>query len=317
MKIEHYLKSKTALVLSALCVTFLWGSAVPLMKVMYDMLGVMPNDTGEQLLFAGYRFTLSGLLILLLLRITGGREMLRLPRVSIAPAMLLGVFQTGLQYTFFSIGIANSTGMEGAIIAGTGTFFQILYARLFIAGSVMRSSQWLGLGIGFFGVLLINIPIGKDTTIDIGIGEVLLLCSVMSAAFGNVYAKMKGGAHNLTQLTGYGMLFGGSALMCIGVVWSGLMPWTITGTEVLLYLYLATLSAIGFLVWNLLMSIHEVTSVSVFMFLIPVFGVLLSGIILHEPLTIQTIVGLVAVALGILIVNGWSFQKKRLAIISR
>ena len=37
---------------------FLWGSAFPFIKLSYAELGIQPQEVGEQILFAGYRFLL-------------------------------------------------------------------------------------------------------------------------------------------------------------------------------------------------------------------------------------------------------------------
>ncbi|MGL4521942.1 MAG: DMT family transporter [Bacilli bacterium] len=304
MNLQKLLQSKKALLWSAIAVTLLWGSAVPLVKVSYQLLDITSTDRSTLMLFAGYRFTLSGLFIFLFMMLVGEKDIFNLRRASVLPALTLGFFQTFLQYVFFYLGLSIATGIEGAIIAGTGTFFQIIYARAFLKTGALAKSQIVGLIIGFCGVLLINIPTGSGLRLDVGLGEGLLLLSVMTAACGNVYARTQAGKHNLTQLTAFGMLFGGLGLTVLGLLGGSVLPWDFTLGTFLLFLYLAALSAIGFVVWNILMSIHEVTSVSAFMFLIPVFGVLFSSLFLNEELTLQIFFGLSAVAFGIMIVNG-------------
>ena len=66
-------KSKTALflqkkpvvaILACFC-CLLWGSAFPSIKIGYQLFHIDSADTGSQLLFAGYRFTLAGILVIL------------------------------------------------------------------------------------------------------------------------------------------------------------------------------------------------------------------------------------------------------------
>ena len=78
-------------------------------------------------------------------------------------------------------------------------------------------------------------------------------------------------------------------------------------------LYLAFISAAAFSLWSLLLTYNPVSSVSVFGFMNPVFGVILSALLLSEkppagPL--RTVAALVLVAAGIVIVNGKVFVKK-------
>lgn len=54
---------KTAVVwLGALICCALWGSAFPCIKIGYQMFEIDAADTAAQILFAGYRFTLAGIL---------------------------------------------------------------------------------------------------------------------------------------------------------------------------------------------------------------------------------------------------------------
>jgi drug/metabolite transporter (DMT)-like permease len=71
-------------------------------------------------------------------------------------------------------------------------------------------------------------------------------------------------------------------------------------------IYLALLSACAYTIWGILLKYNDVSSVSVFGFMTPVFGFVLSSIILKEHLSQQlwlTIIALVLVCLGILCVN--------------
>jgi drug/metabolite transporter (DMT)-like permease len=62
-------------------------------------------------------------------------------------------------------------------------------------------------------------------------------------------------------------------------------------------------SATGFLLWNSVMKVHPVGKVSLFLFLIPLFGSLLSSVLLHESFSPYTLAGLLLVTGGIVIVN--------------
>ena len=58
---------KTAVVwFGALVCCALWGSAFPCIKIGYQMFEIDAADTAAQILFAGYRFTLAGILTVLI-----------------------------------------------------------------------------------------------------------------------------------------------------------------------------------------------------------------------------------------------------------
>ena len=70
-------------------------------------------------------------------------------------------------------------------------------------------------------------------------------------------------------------------------------------------LYLAMVSAVAYSLWGILLKYNPVSRVSVFGFLNPVFGVLLSAIFLQETGTLHasSIAALLLVCLGIYVVN--------------
>ena len=66
-KIKFYTNRRNIVLLATLC-CILWGSAYPSIKIGYSLFNI--NDLGSKLVFAGYRFTLAGILVLLLEAIT-------------------------------------------------------------------------------------------------------------------------------------------------------------------------------------------------------------------------------------------------------
>lgn len=79
-------------------------------------------------------------------------------------------------------------------------------------------------------------------------------------------------------------------------------------------MYLSVLSAAGFALWNTVMKYNAVGKVSLYLFLIPVFGVLLSAVLLDERVSAWIGLSLGLVVAGILIVNrsGQAGNQKRI-----
>ena len=66
MKQSKTMLTKTWAVAALACVCcLLWGSAIPVIKTGYRLMQVDSADTASQIVFAGIRFTLAGLLVLL------------------------------------------------------------------------------------------------------------------------------------------------------------------------------------------------------------------------------------------------------------
>ncbi len=102
--------TKTPMVcLLAMICCLLWGSAFPCIKIGYQLFQIHPDSIGSQLLFAGCRFTLAGILTILIGSLLNRRFLLP-AKTSWSMVAKLGLVQTVLQYILFYIGLANTTG---------------------------------------------------------------------------------------------------------------------------------------------------------------------------------------------------------------
>jgi drug/metabolite transporter (DMT)-like permease len=284
----------------ATAATFLWGSAFPIIKLSYTELTIEKDDLFEQILFAGYRFVLASLLILLFMKLIGRR--IGYQRGSILKVSRIGLFQTLLQYVFFYYGMSGSTGVQGSIIAGTTSFFQILLAHYMYHSDKITLRKITGLIVGFFGVMLVGMTKGA-LTLQFGLAEICLLLAMFFGALGNILSKKESENLDILYMTSYQMLLGGLALLTIGVTATGFIPFEFTGKAAWMMLYLAVLSALGFVLWNTVMKYNKVGSISMYLFLIPVFGVFLSAALLGEELHLFVWAALALVVSGIVIVN--------------
>lgn len=300
MNSKAFFTHPLGLIISAVGATFLWGSAFPFIKLSYERLNIEQTAVGEQLLFAGYRFFLASILMFIMLRLM--KKPLRLQKRDVAPLAKIGLVQTFFQYVFFYIGLGYSTGIQGSIIAGTTSFFQIIFAHFLYEDDRLNRLKITGLLVGFSGVVLVNLPQG-DVQWHFGIGEMLLLFAMASGGLGNILAREGSQRMDVIYLTAYQMLIGSLGLIFIGVVSVGFYPFSFDFISLLILLYLSFLSAAGFILWNNVMKYNQVGKVSLYLFLIPVFGVLLSAILLDEALRFVILFALGFVVSGIIIVN--------------
>ena len=93
--------TKTWVVAALACVCcILWGSAIPVIKTGYRMLQVDSADTASQIVFAGIRFALAGILVLIFASVSERKVML-LDRTVLKYAVPVCLAQTVCQYFFF------------------------------------------------------------------------------------------------------------------------------------------------------------------------------------------------------------------------
>ena len=86
----------------------------------------------------------------------------------------------------------------------------------------------------------------------------------------------------------------------------------ITSGGVLMLVYLSFVSAAAYSLWSTLLKYNDVSTVAVFGFMNPMFGFILSALLLNETSEatgLQAIAAIVLVCAGILIVNAKKKQK--------
>lgn len=288
--------------LSAAFCCLLWGSAYPAIKSGYEIFQIAADDIPSKIVFAGYRFLFAGLL-LLLLAMAQRKPIGRLSSRQFRQLTLLGVTQTSLQYIFFYIGLAFTTGVKGSIMNATGTFFSVLLAHFIYQNDKLSYNKTLGCILGFAGVMVVNFNSGLlDFSFTLaGDGSIVLAAFILSAA--TLYGKRLSQTVDPTVMTGYQLGIGGLVLVIGGYVFGGTLA--VHGlASVAILGYLTLLSSVAFALWSILLKYNRVGMIAPFNFLIPVSGALLSAIFLGENiLEWKYAIALVLVCSGIWWVN--------------
>ena len=287
----------------ALLCCLLWGSAYPAIKSGYALFSIAQTDLPSKLLFAGWRFVLAGGLVLAVAAVMGKpiwQTLARHPR----QLLLLGATQTTLQYVFFYLGLAYTTGIKGSIMNATATFFSVLIAHWLYANDKLTPAKAVGCLIGFAGVLTVTLGNNGELGADfswLGEGSVVLAALILAAA--SIYGKQLSQRMDAMAMTGWQLGLGGVILVVIGGLTGGHMGMPSVEAMALL-LYLAVLSSAAFTLWSLLLKHNRVSQVTIYNFTVPVFGSVLSALFLGETLWAwHYVLALVLVCLGIWLVT--------------
>jgi drug/metabolite transporter (DMT)-like permease len=296
-----YTDTKFVAAIATLC-CLLWGSAYPSIKIGYILFEIASNDTASKILFAGYRFVIAGIILLIIARLFG-KSIFCFSKSGISKLILLGVIQTTLQYIFFYIGVANTTGVKGSVMNSTAAFFSVILAHYIYRNDKLTKTKVIGCMVGFIGVIVVNfntdlLHFSFNFTGD---GFVVIAALIFSVAA--IYSKKLTESMDIMVITGYSLFIGGILLVLLGEVFGGQVShFTLTSSLVLIYL--ALLSSIAFSLWNLLLKYNNVGLVSVYNLLTPIFGSVLSAIFLGETIfELKNIVALLLVCMGIWMVN--------------
>ena len=297
--------TKTAIValLASVC-CILWGSAIPVIKTGYRLMQVDSSDIASQIVFAGIRFTLAGILVLIFASIREKKVMLP-DRTLFKYAVPVCLAQTVVQYFFFYIGGANTSGVKGGIITGLGNFIAILLSCLVFRNERMTRRKIAGCVLGFAGVVVINV---LGNSLDMGfklIGEGFVLIAQLSYGISTVLINLFSRKVSPVVLSGTQFAMGGIVLTLIGLGMGGHLENVTTGGVVIIF-YLAMVSAVAYTLWSVLLAWNDVSKVAIFGFVNPLCGVILSALILGEvkqAFNVGSLAALILVCAGIYIVN--------------
>lgn len=326
---ESRLKGMPAVFTGAIICCALWGGAFPGIKTGYRIMGIGPGDTGLQIIFAGVRFVLAGILAVIIGSILRGHFLKPLSG-SGKKIFILSLLQTFLQYLFFYIGLAHTSGVNGSILVSTNVFVSLLVAALIFKQERMTVWKALGCIIGFMGVVVLNLDGGRLDNGFTFLGEGCMILSTVATSFSAVLIKKYSKYEDPFTLSSYQFMEGGLILFVTGIIiekitGSGntkvidtLKANGETGEMVLILLILAGISAIAYSLWGELLKYNPVSKVTVFGFTIPVFGVLFSLVFLGEKnqhTAGALFLSLLLIAVGTLMVQrpeeGWRKALKR------
>lgn len=306
---QRLTKTWVVAALASVC-CMLWGSAIPVIKTGYRLLSLDSADTASQIVFAGIRFTLAGLLVLVFASVQKKKAMLP-DRKILKSACLVCLAQTVGQYFFFYIGVANTSGVKSGILTGLGNFIAILLACLIFKNERMTGRKMLGCVLGFAGVVVINL---MGNSLDMGftlLGEGCVLISQFAYGMSTVLIHIFSKEVSPVVLSGTQFFIGGILLFLIGIGMGGHLE-QLSGPAVAVILYLAFLSAVAYTLWSVLLTHNDVSKVAIFGFVNPLFSVILSAIVLGEvqqAFQIGSLIALILVCVGIYVVN--APEKKR------
>jgi drug/metabolite transporter (DMT)-like permease len=295
------LQKRWGVAVIALIYTFLWGLAFPLVKLCMTELGVTRDL--DKCLVAGIRFAISGAALSLF---TGLREGRALPKREDAVTVLgYGIMGTALQYAATYIGLSRVGGGVGAIFDQLCVFFIILLGGIFLKNDSLTVMKVIGCIFGFLGVLAVNTEPAGISFSFLGEGMMILAAALQTVAY--FIAARSADRLSAVRLVGNGQLVGGLLLVAVSLVLGASVP-AVSVAGIALLLALAAISAIAYVLSLLPLRYFPASEVSVYNLLIPIFGVVLSGLVLSEDILKWNYpVSLGLIAAGIVFVN---FRRK-------
>ena len=285
----------------ALTAAIAWGWAYPLIKLGFGEFHITPDMTGSKMLFAGIRFTLSGLIILAIAQ--GARRSFGVSASwrGWAYVLVFALMNTTLHYAFFYFGLSHSEGARAAILNSLSVFSVVIMACVFFKSDKLTAGKIVGCVVGFAGILALNLG-GAESGSFTWLGDGFI---IMNALCGAVASLMTRGLSRRVDVfvgTGYSLAIGGVLLVVPGMLMGGTLP-VITVAGVVILLLLTAISTIGFALYNKLLSCNPIGRVAIFNSLIPVVGAVTSCLCLGETFYWKYVLAGALAAAGIYIIN--------------
>jgi probable blue pigment (indigoidine) exporter len=247
--------------------------------------------------FAGLRTLIAGVVLIALLCVLK-KPLWPTPTLAwwILPIGLIGTTMTfGTMFmspAFTGAGIASVLGNAQPLMV-------MLLAGIFL-GEHITSGKVLALGLGLTGIILLSLPSLKNQDQNALQGGVLALGSSASAAVASVILKKLRPGRHLAALTGWQLIIGSLPLLALSLFYEAgqRISWESSFFGLLLFLALAG-TALTTLLWFWLLQKSEAGSLSLYLFLVPIFGLLIAYAVYGETLERVQVIGVLLILAGI------------------
>lgn len=148
---DKWMQKTSVVWFGAMLCCLLWGSAFPCIKIGYGLWNIESADTSAQILFAGMRFVLAGILAVIFGSLLEGK-FIKPEKGCAGKIVWLAMLQTVIQYLFFYIGLAHTSGVKASIIEAVNVFVAIIVSGFIFHQENVTAKKMLGCLVGFAGV---------------------------------------------------------------------------------------------------------------------------------------------------------------------
>lgn len=226
---------------------------------------------------------------------------MRLPALRDVPAILLlgfigiTVYQVALSYGERSV----SAGTASILVATVPCFTAIL-AAIFLRER-MRLLGWLGIATSFVGVIIV--VLGEGTGLSFATDALLILLASVAESVYFVVQKPYLKRYTGIELATY-TIWAATLFMLVYIPGLPQQTQTAPMAATLSVVYLGIFpAAIAYLAWSYALARMSASNTSSFLYVIPIFAILLAWPLLNEIPSILSLLGGVVVIVGVALVN--------------
>lgn len=286
--------SRSASVLIALAVVFLWATSWVLIKLGLEEI--------PPLTFAGLRYIIA-FICLLPFAVLARRKpsTAALPRRTLAHLVLLGLLLYTVTQGAVFLALACLPAVTVNLLWSFSTATVALFGIIWLA-EVPSLFQWLGIAVAALGAVVYFYPVGflEGQLLGIVVSVVGVLANAGAVILGRGINR-SGEVHPLV-VTSVSMGVGAAALLMLGITFQGLPTITTKGWAVIAWLAVIN-TAVAFTLWNYTLRTLSATESSIINGTMLIWIPILAVLFLDEELSAWQVLGLAAAAIGTLIVQ--------------
>lgn len=269
----------------------IWGATVPIMKITLREVPIFSLIV--------IRMSIAGILLL-----PFAYKKLHVEKGDFRNIFLAAIFGTNLNLAFFFYGLEYSQAINGSIILATTPIFTLFFAHIFLKEK-LSFKLIAGALLAFIGTFtIIGIPV-FNLDFKSAIGNISLLLSALAWVVHEIFAKKVLKKYHFLTVSFYTTAIGATLFFPIALLELIDNPtWFINvsseGILGLLYgIFFASL--VAYTAWQIGLSKTTASQASFVFYLLPLFGIIFSIILLKESFSPLLILGSVIIVSGIIL----------------
>jgi len=283
----------------------LWGTAYVAAKYALVALGPFTAAAG--------RFVLGAALLWPLMALAGrrsegsrGAPLQRLASKDVPLVIAIGLFQVTFYFALQYVGMRYTTAANTALIVNTRPVFVALLSATWL-GERLDTAQVTGILVAFLGVALLTVGPGMNQyglSASRALGDLLILLNAISGAVAIILLKQM--LHRYTPLltAAYTTTAGALGLLALALIELatgralGAFSSSAIGSWIAVLFMAVFNTVIPYLLWYSALSRLTTTETTIFLYLTPLISVLLSAIMLGEPVRVSLLLGGALILVG-------------------
>ncbi|HEX5014830.1 MAG TPA: EamA family transporter [Candidatus Limnocylindrales bacterium] len=217
---------------------------------------------------------------------------------------VMGAINIAIPFSLITWAEQSVDSSVAAILNAAVPLFVMIIAAIFLRDERLTPNRALGLVVGFVGVAILVGFNPADLASGDMAGEIALIGSTISYAFGAVYAK-----HNIRGLRPmipaiFQVFFGLVITTTLAFVFENPLATTFTIESLFAVVWLGLFgSGLAYLVFFRLLGRWGATRTSMVAYLLPLYGIVLGAIVLNEPVDGRLVLGTALIIGGVALVN--------------